>query len=283
MNCTRCNAPLQPGARFCPNCGLIVTTGASQSPDANIAQINQSAEEGPTVPISPLEPQQPTQPAPLQPPYTSPPPMPPRAYQPTVAVSPGSIPSTGYQALSPALPTRRRKHRLTRALLIIIAVLLVLVASWFIALRPFLHGLVQAQLDGVLSNSVNQINPAIVATIPRGPRTIPVTEADANSFIAPNTTASDPIQQLHITITPAGLRLDFQAYGFANTITGVPQALNGELVMTNVTVQGIASLLMSPDELTATLNAHLHDASTRLQRSISGVILKDHEMDIQLR
>jgi hypothetical protein len=283
MNCTRCNTPLLPGARFCPNCGLVVTTGASQSPDANIAQTNQSAEEDPTIPISPLQAQQPTQPSPLQPPYTSQPPMPPRAYQPTVAVSPGSIPSTGYQPPWPALPARRRKHRLARALLILVAVLLVLVASWFIALRPYLHGLVQTQLDGVLSNSISQINPATTATIPPGPRTIPLTETDANSVIVPNTTASDPVQQMHITITPAGLRLDFRAYGFANTITGVPQAINGELVMTNVTVQGIASLLMSPDELTATLNAHLHDASTRLHRFISGVLLKDHEMDIQLR
>ena len=283
MNCTRCNAPLLPGARFCPNCGLIVTTGASQSPDDNIAQTNQSDVGDPTLPISPLQPQQPTQPSPLQPPYTSQPPMPPRAYQPTMAVSPGSIPSTGYRSSLPALPARRRKNRLARALLILIAVLLVLVASWFIALRPYLHGLVQTQLDGVLSNSINQINPATTATIPPGPRTIPITETDANSVIVSNTTASDPVQQLHITITPAGLRLDFRAYGFANTITGVPQAINGELVMTNVTVQGIASLLMSPDELTTTLNAHLHDASTRLHRSISGVLLKDHEMDIQLR
>ena len=279
MNCTRCNTPLLPGARFCPNCGLIVTTGASQSPNVNIAQTNQPALEDPTLPISPLEVQQPTQPSPSQPPYTSPPPT----YQPTVAVSPGSLRSTGYQPPSPPLPARRRKNRLTRALLILVVVLLVLVASWFIALRPFLHGLVQAQLDGVLSNSINQINPATAAMIPRGPRTLPITETDANSVIVPNTTASDPVQQMHITITPAGLRLDFRAYGFANTVTGVPQAINGQLVMTNVTVQGIVSLLISPDELTATLNAHLHDADTRLHRSISGVLLKDHEMDIQLR
>jgi zinc-ribbon domain len=280
MNCTRCNTPLPPGSRFCPNCGQVIKTEAPQPPIANISQTNQPAIEGyPTVPMSPSQAQQPTQLSPLQPPYTSPPP----AYQPTEAVSPGSLPSVGYRPPSPLLPARRRKNRLARTVLILVAVILVLVAIWFVGLRPYLHGLVQSQLDGVLSNTINQITPAEVALIPPGPRILPITETDANNVIVLNTAPSDPVQHIHMTITLAGLRLDFQAYGFANTITGVPQAINGQLVMTNVTVQGIASLLMSPDELTATLNAHLHDTGTKLHRYISGVLLKDHEIDLQLR
>ena len=86
-----------------------------------------------------------------------------------------------------------------------------------------------------------------------------------------------------MTITPSVLRLDLQTYGITSTITGVPQVVNGQLVITNVTVQGIASLLLSPEELTTTLNAHLHDAGLKLHRAVTGVLLKDHEMDIQLR
>jgi hypothetical protein len=162
-------------------------------------------------------------------------------------------------------------------------VLLVLVAGWFFGLRPYLHGVAQSQIDSVLSNSINQINPVEAALIPPVRASIPVSETVINNLIVLNTAPSDPVKQMHMTITPAGLRLDFQAYGFSCTVTGVPQASNGQLVITNVTVQGIASLIISPDELTTTLNAHLRDASARLHRNISGVILKDHEMDIQLR
>ncbi len=136
-------------------------------------------------------------------------------------------------------------------------------------------------IDGVFSSAIGQINPIEAVVISTSHAPVVITETDANTFIAMNTAA--PIQQMHMTITQAGLRLDFQLYGFTSTVTGVPQAVNGQLVMTNVTVQGIASLIMSPDELTTIVNANLHQISTVLHRSISGVILKDHEMDVQLR
>ena len=271
MNCVRCDAPLVPEARFCPICGLPVAPAAPSLAIANPAQTNQPA-PGPVEArfIAPEEAQS-IAPAPTQP------------YQPTVAVSPGSLPSTGSWPPSPSFPVRRRKNRLVRALLILAVVLLVLAAGWLFGLRPYLHGLAQSQIDSVLSNTINQINPVEGVLIPPGRASIPVSETALNNLIVLNTAPSDPVQQMHMTITPAGLRLDFQAYGFPCTVTGVPRAINGQLVMTNVTVQGIASLIISPDELTATLNAHLRDASARLHRNISGVLLKDREIDVQLR
>lgn len=289
MNCARCNASLPPEARFCRVCGLVVAVDASKAPIIDSAQANQPAKE--VAPTSPWQVQQPTQPAPLQQPYTSPQWMPQnqaapsQAYQPAVSVSPATLPSTGAWPSSPPLPQRRRKRRLTRVLLILALVLLVLVAGWFVGLRPYLHGLAQSQIDGVLSSAVDQIPPAQLSLIPPGQRSVPVTETAINNLIVLNTThaPSDPVQKMHITITPGGLRLDFQVYGFACTVTGVPEALNGQLVITNVTVGGMVALVMSPDELTATLNAHLHDAVTRLQRNVTGVTLKNHEIDIALR
>lgn len=281
MNCARCNASLPPQARFCHVCGLAVAVDAS----VDSAQANQPANE--VAPTSPWQVQQPTQPAPLQQPYTSPQWMPqdqavpPQAYQPVVAVSPATLPSAGARPSSPPLPQRRRR-RLTWVLLILALVLLVLVAGWFVGLRPYLHGLAQSQIDGVLSNAVDQIPPAQVALIPPGQR-VPVTETVINNLITLNVAPANPVQQMHVTITPGGLRLDFQVYGFACTVTGVPEALNGQLVITNVTVGGVVALLMSPDELTATLNAHLHDAVTKLNRNVTGVTLKNHEIDIELR
>lgn len=222
--------------------------------------------------------------APFQPQYPPPQSMPPQAYQPTVAVSPnaGSLPSTGAGFSSPALRTRRRRNRLALVLAIPVVILLVLVAAWFLALRPVLHGLALSQVDGDLTSVVNQITPVQMLLIPPGRATVPLTEADMNNFIASNADSSGPVQQLHLTITPTVLQLDFQTYGLTSTVTGVPQVVNGQLVMTHVTVQGIASLLLSPDDLTATLNAHLQDAGSRLHRPLTGVVLKDHEMDLQL-
>jgi hypothetical protein len=282
MNCTRCNAPLIPEARFCRNCGMPVSTLMPQQASANNGQaIQQGLGDAPTV----LPPSwQVQQSAPVQPQYT-----PPQTYQPMAAMSPnmGSIPSAGAQFATPPLPISRRKNRFMRVLLILLTALLiivlVLVAGWFVALRPYLHGVAQNQINGVFSSAINQINPIEAVAISVIPAPVVINETVANTFIALNSTQSDPIQQVHVTITPNGLRLDFQAYGFASTITGVPQAVNGQLVMTNVTVQGIISLIMSPDELTTTLNANLQRVASTLQRSVSGVVLKDHEMDIQLR
>ncbi len=290
MNCARCNAFLPPEARFCHVCGLVVAVDASKAAiidSADSAQAYQPASE--VAPTSPWQVQQPTQPAPLQQPYTSPQRMPQnqavpsQAYQPAVSASPAALPGTGAWPSSPPLPQRRRKRRLTRVLLILVVVLLVLVAGWFVGLRPYLHGLAQSQIDGVLSSAVDQIPPAQLSLIPPGPRSVPVPETTINNLIALNIAPSDPVKQMHITITQGGLRLDFQVYGFACTVTGVPEAHNGQLVITNVTAGGVVALVMSPDELTATLNAHLHDAVTKLNRNVTGVTLKNHEIDIELR
>jgi len=259
MNCVRCDAPLVPEARFCPVCGLPVTT-AAYSPASPPSPSPSQMERGPGGEAAPAQP-----------------------YQPTVAVSPGSLPGTASSFPSPPLPERRRKNRMVRALLILAVVLLVLAAGWFFGLRPYVHGVAQGQIDTVLSKAVNQINPLEAALIPPVRASIPVSETTLNNMIDLNTAPSDPVQQMHVTITTAGLRLDFQAYGFPCTVTGVPQVNNGQLVITNVTVQGIASLIISPDELTATLNSHLRDASARLHRNITGVQLKDHEIDVQVR
>jgi hypothetical protein len=292
MNCVRCNAPLVPEARFCRNCGLPVAPAAPPPAIANPAQANHPVlGDPPTVGprfIAPEQPQfiapVPTQPASLQSQYDAPQLNSPQAYQPTAGVSQGSLPSTGTWPPSPTLPIRRRKNRLARGLLILALVLLVLVAGWFFGLRPYLHGLAQNQMDSVLSKAIDQINPVGVAVLPPGLPSIPipVPETAINNLFVLNTAPSDPVQQMHMTITPSGLRVDFQVYGFPCTVTGVPQASNGQLVITNVTVQGVASLIISPDELTSTLNDHLRQASARLHRNISGVLLKDHEIDIQL-
>jgi hypothetical protein len=186
---------------------------------------------------------------------------------------------------SPVLP-KRRKNRLMQVLLILLAVLLVLalllVGGWFFLLRPYLHGIAQNEVDGVFSNATNLINPLALAVISASHRPVIITENDANNFITLNSSQSDPVQQAHLSITPDGLRLDFQTYGLTSTITGVPRVVNGQIVMTNVTVQGVASNVMSPDELTSEVNADLQQVSAALHHPITALTLKNQEVDINL-
>ena len=280
MNCTRCNTPLIPEARFCRNCGMPVPAVSPQPASSNVEQAKQQGiGDSPTV----LPPSwQVQQSEPVQPYY------PPQAYQPTVAVSPnrGSIPSAVSRSTSPPVPARRGKNRLMQVLLILLAVLLVLVlllaGAWFFLLRPYLHGLAQNDIDNVFASATNLINPLAVAVVASSHTPVIITENDANNFISSNSSQSDPVQQTHLSITPAGVQLDFQTFGLTSTITGVPSVVNGQIVMTDVTVKGVASLIMSPDELTNEVNADLQQVSAALHRPITGLVLKNQEMDVQL-
>jgi hypothetical protein len=195
------------------------------------------------------------------------------------------MPNAGAMYVSPALPARR-KNRLLQALLIVLAVLLVivllLVGGWLFLLRPYLHGVAQNEVDSVFSSATNLINPLAVAVVASSHRPVIITENDANNFIAMNNTQSDPVQQVHLSITPVGLRLDFQTYGLTSTITGVPKVVNGQIVVTNVTVHGVASSIMSPDELTSEVNADLQQVRAALNRPITGLVLKNQEIDVKL-
>lgn len=203
-------------------------------------------------------------------------------YQSVRADSPGTLRSEGTRLVSPPIPTRLPRRSLSRVLLHYALMLLVLGAGWFVGLRPYLHGLAQNQIDGVLSNAVNQLDLAQIPGVSFGPLSIPVTERTVNNLFVLYASPSDPVQHMHMQITPGGVRVDFQVYGFACDITGVPVVSKGQLAVTNVTVEGIVSLIMSPDEMTSILNAHLRDARAKLHLDVLGVILKDHEMNIML-
>lgn len=200
------------------------------------------------------------------------------------------------QGQYPAVPSAqqgkvpaRRKGRVWKRVGITLLVLVVLVVGgWFAVARPILHGIAQSQLNQVLSSGVNQILPLP----PIGPiPPVMLTETAINNLIVLEHAPSDPVQNAVATITPpviasdgsytGGVRLDFQLYGFACSITGIPMASNGGIVMTHVQVQGILGWVMSPDELTSILNSHFQDAVGRLQRQVTGLTIMNHEIDIQ--
>ena len=197
-------------------------------------------------------------------------------YAPPSAPRPGSMPGMG---MPPEAVPARRKMRWPLRLLIILVVLVVLLAGgWIFVGRPILHSVAQNQFDQLIASQINLLVPLPPAVT----SSLTVTENGLNNLITLNSAPSDPVQHAVAHITPGGVELDFQLFGFSCSITGVPVASNGQVVMTGVQVGGILSLVMSPDEMTTLLNGHLRDAFSRLGRQATNVTLKNQEIDIQL-
>ncbi|TMD47482.1 MAG: hypothetical protein E6I90_04820 [Chloroflexi bacterium] len=285
MNCIKCKAPLEANARFCPNCGEPVSSIGPNSTPAHPAPPYQQAfrAEPPTLPLDnqKIEPlilrpgnQQVSQPQAYGPTQHR---LQPQAAQPQQ--SPYYQPAVNSLASSGNTKTRRRGRGCFVGLTIILLLLLVLVGGWFLLLRPYLNNQAQNKLDSVLSDAVNHI-PAQVAVAPAG--SVKVTENLLNNLLVLNSSPNDIVKNMQIHITPNTMNMQFQVYGFDSTVTGVPQAKQGHLVITNVTVDGVAGLILSPDEITALVNRHLADAQARINHSVVSVQLNNQEMDLVL-
>lgn len=128
-----------------------------------------------------------------------------------------------------------------------------------------------------MTNQVDQIPPlTIPITVLR------VTNSELDNLIAQNLTSSSPVQQVQAQITSTGISLSFQTYHLPSTITGVPEASQGHLLLSNVSVNGVMSLIVSPTDLTNLFNQQFAAALARINRSVKTVTLKNQEMDLSL-
>lgn len=311
MNCANCHMPLEQNARFCRNCGAPVSQ-TDQTQLSPMPYQPDRSENAPTIPPTPWQTMQQTQqqaqqtqqplrlsqqnaqnPAqPQQTQYQGPtqnvpnyqsgqynPPS-----QPGMAQQPGTFQAANeLQGPTNTADTPRKKRRghgcLVSFLVTVLVIVLLLVGAWFVVLRPYLHNLATTQISNTLDNGISQI-PAQVALAP--PSVFAVQENTLNNLIVLETAPSDPVQHMQMQITPTGVTINFQVYGISNTVTGIPAAQNGHLVVTNVNVQGPASLIMSSGELTTLLDQKLAEAQTKLDHPITAVQLKNQEIDLTL-
>ena len=296
MNCTRCGKPLEKGARFCQNCGLAVSMAApndAANPQQHYQPMeNEVREDSPTKPVEPAQVSRPpstpqTQPALPQQSWLNSPSAPqPQApyYQSTQPITPGSG-KGGRPVTIPAIestrPRRRRGGCLIGCLVTLLILAMLVLGGWIFALRP----LAQNQIDLALTNAVNQIPPTAALS---PPGTVVVHENAVNSLIVLNSAPSDPVQNVHMIITPSDVELDFQVqasigtqtFSVPGSVTAVPQVSNGQLVVTQVQVSPLVALVVSPDELTTLIDKHLADAQARFKHRIMSVLLKNHELDL---
>ncbi|GCE13910.1 hypothetical protein [Tengunoibacter tsumagoiensis] len=185
-------------------------------------------------------------------------------------------------ANAPSTGRRKRSGCIPGCFITLLVLIVLLIAAWFVAIRPTLHTIASDQLDKAMTSAVNQVPSHAGDQIPSGGLTLPVDETIITNLISVNLAPSNPVKHPVTHITSSGMRLEFQLYGYSCAISALPYADNGQLKVKNVTVDGIIGLVMSSDEITALLNRHLADAQQRLQHPTTGVQLKDHEVDITL-
>ena len=179
---------------------------------------------------------------------------------------------------TPKRPRKRRRGCLPGALITLVVLLILIGGGWFLVARPYLDNLAQTKLNSALTDAVNHI-PAQVAAIPAG-QVVPVSETLLNNLLVLQSSPNDLVKNMQIHITSSQMRMDFSVFGFSSTVTAVPQVQQGKLVVTNVQIGGIASLILTADEITTLANQHLADAQQRINHSITSVQLKDHELDL---
>ena len=160
-----------------------------------------------------------------------------------------------------------------------VILLLLLGASWVFIARPYLHNIAATQINQALDSGVKQIPANFAQQIPSG-QSLPINENLLNNLIALNLSPSSPVKNPTTTITDQNVKLAFDVYGYSNDITLVPAQENGNLVATDVHVDGPFGLIMSPDEMTQILNQHFSAAQKKIGRVITNVQLKNQEVDL---
>jgi hypothetical protein len=179
----------------------------------------------------------------------------------------------------PPQPRRRRGGCLTTSLVTLIVLALLLTAGWFFGLRPYFHAMVQNQIDQAFTDAVQHIPPPL-SQAPGGP--VILTEDLFNNLIQINMPPNSIVKQMTAHITANNINIGFQVYGMQCAVTGTPQVVNKQLVVTNIQVDGILGLVMSNDEMTAILNKHLVDAQVTLNHPILDVHLENQKMILTL-
>ncbi len=176
-------------------------------------------------------------------------------------------------------PRRRRVGCLARTLISLVLLVAILFGIWFVAVRPYLSNTAQTKLNSVLDVAVNSIPPQLTQA-PAGP--LAVKEQILNNILVLESSPNDLVKNAQVHITSSAMRLEFQINGIPSAVTGVPQVQQGQLIMTNITVEGLAALILTSDEIQTLANRHLADAQRRLNHSIVSVQLKDQEIDMVL-
>lgn len=177
--------------------------------------------------------------------------------------------------------SQRKSHSLSGCFAWTLAILVLLCLGlsmvWLFVISPSIHTIAKAELNLSLNRAEANIHPPLLFI---SGIVIPISEHTVTEMIMSNLSPSDAIKDPVTHITPNNISINFQLYSFPCVITAVPQVTNGHLGVNKVTIEGIMSFILSPDDITTLLDTHLTHAQETLQHSVTNVQLQNQEMDL---
>lgn len=173
---------------------------------------------------------------------------------------------------------RNRRGCLPGFLITLVLVVILGAAGWVYVARPYLHNQVVAQINQAMTAEVNQLPTSL--PLPGG--TVRVTDAMLDNLLALSLPSNIPIQHSQAQISASGLQIVFQTEGLSSSITGVPVASQGHLLLSQVSVKGVISLILSANDISSLFNQHIAAALVRIHHTVRSVTLLNHEMDLVL-
>jgi hypothetical protein len=201
------------------------------------------------------------------------------------------------------LQQKKRRGRLSPGgcILLFIAVLVLLFGAlagvWFFALQPYVHNMVVEKLDTAMGQAVDQLPtlnqppPPFLPPIPRQDKQLPpITETLLNNVMKLALPPSEPIKDTAFHITEQNVRMefnvqpDFLPFGIPCAISFVPTVdEQGNVIVKQVDIEGMANLIVTSDDITPILNRHLKDAMTKLNNPVSTIQLHQGEIIVTLK
>ena len=294
MNCKNCNSPLEPQTRFCARCGTTVqgnttVSGAEQTiagPPTRSRSIDATTAQQP-MPLA-INAQSLPQQASAYPPQEP---------------HPSSAPTTPLAQNGQLQQGRRAPRRslggcFFRLILVLVLLSAALAGVWFFILQPTVHALVINKLDNAMTQAVDKV-PSLQAVPPPLRSRIPalnfplqysVLENTLENILKLNMAPSDPVQDPVVKVNQQGIRLAFNVhlgplpFTFPCAASFLPVVdAKGNLVAENVHIEGIASLVLSPDDLRTLLNKHFADAISKLDHPISSLKWTEDTVEVTLK
>ena len=297
MNCKNCNSPLEQNARFCATCGASVVGNPTFSGG------NHAMPTAPTV-SPPREPTTWTPPQQAMPLGMNPQSLPKQQaplYPEPDAQSAFSAPTTSLSHNAQLQQSKRRAQGnplgcFLRIVTVLVVLSIILAGVWFLALRPFVNGMVTSKLDSAMGQAVNQI-PSLSQSpfplpipIPIQNKQIPVSETLLDNAMSLSLSSSEPVKNPTFHITEQNVRMEFNVqpnflpFAIPCAVSFKPTVDNqGNITIPSVNIEGLANLIVSSDDITPIVNRHLKDATTKLNNPISKIDLQTGVIVLTLR
>jgi hypothetical protein len=195
-------------------------------------------------------------------------------------------------------PDRRRSQRRSRRdggcfgrLLALTAFAVILVALYVGFVRPQIGNFIGGQLGqrlvggsgGVQTQVEQQLAegvPGIIAALPSGE--LPVSEQDANAYIAANPQALEPLESATVQFTPGQVSANIQAFGTSSRASAQMSAQDGQLVLTNPQIDGPLNAVVSANSLADSLESQINAELAAQGRVVRDVRIEQGQVVLQI-